>query len=79
MGCEEELDRLENVIKKLVEDYSYLRKVEHECEVHGDKGMCDEYEITYKTVKEHEKELSKVLGDLNRFLEKAMNLKSHSC
>ena len=70
MGCEEEFDRLEDVIKKLVEDYSYLRKAEHECEVHGDKGMCDEYEITHKSVKEQEKELGKVLGDLNRCIQR---------
>jgi hypothetical protein len=70
MGCEEQFDRLEEVIRKLVENWVYMAKADHECEVHGDKGMCDEYEIAHESVKEHERELSKVLGDLNRCIQR---------
>jgi hypothetical protein len=71
LGCEEELDRLESVIKRLAADYSYMRKAEHECEVHHDRGMCDEYEIALASVEEQERLFSRVLGDLNRCIQRA--------
>lgn len=65
MGCEFELGRLEEVLKKLIEDMVERRAAAHECEVHHDRGMCDEYEAFDAGVKENEKKLGEVLRDLN--------------
>jgi hypothetical protein len=69
MGCEEELGRLEAVIKKLAEDYSYMQKAEHECTVHGIGGMCDEYDTARESVKRLEDELHEALAGLSRCMQ----------
>ncbi len=65
MGCEYELDRLEEVLKKLIENMVEMRASAHECDVHHDEAMCDEYEAYSEGVKESQKKLSEVLRDLN--------------
>ena len=64
-GCEYELDRFESILRKLLENYSYWSRAEHECEVHGDSAMCEEYVATSAGIREDLKELGKVLRDLN--------------
>lgn len=65
LGCEYELDRLEKILLKLIDDWVEMRAASHECEVHGDRGMCDEYEGYAAGVNEGRKKLSEVLKDLN--------------
>lgn len=73
MGCEYELDRFEKALKKLIEDWVEMRVSAHECEVHGDKGMCDEYEAYEAGVREYEEKIAESLRDLNLCIQRLVH------
>ena len=69
VGCRKTLEELERVLLKLMDKYGYYYITSHECDVHGMRESCDEYLAVKREISSYERELDRILRDLDRCIQ----------